>query len=270
MTGGKAALSRAYKRALTLEKAGQLEEAAEAWHAVLALDPADHGGAAVRLAGLGAGEAPAKMPEAYVRTLFDQQADRFDQTLVERLGYDVPAAMRALLDQHLPGPVARMLDLGCGTGLAGMSLGPLADHASGVDISERMLELADARGVYDELYVGDAMEFLAAEAGADESPWDLIVAADVLPYLGPVEPLFSGVAGNLVEGGRWLFSTEALDEDDPRDHAVLPTHRYAHSPGYLRRALGDVELSVEVFLPITVRHQEGAPVPGHLVLAVKG
>ena len=43
------ALERTYNRALKLEKAGRLDEAAIAWRKVLEIDPADCGGAAVRL-----------------------------------------------------------------------------------------------------------------------------------------------------------------------------------------------------------------------------
>ena len=44
------ALAEAYNRALTLEKSGDFNAAAKAYAEVLALDPDDHGGAAVRLA----------------------------------------------------------------------------------------------------------------------------------------------------------------------------------------------------------------------------
>ena len=53
-----APLAEAYDRALALEKDGLLEEAAAAWREVLRLDPEDRGGAAVRLAALGAAPSP--------------------------------------------------------------------------------------------------------------------------------------------------------------------------------------------------------------------
>ena len=45
-------LAEAYNEALTLEKAGDHAAAARAYARVLALDPDDHGGAAVRLAAM--------------------------------------------------------------------------------------------------------------------------------------------------------------------------------------------------------------------------
>ena len=61
------ALERAYNRALALEKAGRLDEAAEAYRAVLAIDPDDCGGAAVRLAAIGR----AASPERSVETMWN-------------------------------------------------------------------------------------------------------------------------------------------------------------------------------------------------------
>jgi predicted TPR repeat methyltransferase len=52
------ALAEAYNRALSLEKSGDFDLAAAAYAEVLALDPDDHGGAAVRLASMKRGEVP--------------------------------------------------------------------------------------------------------------------------------------------------------------------------------------------------------------------
>ncbi|MGO8617686.1 S-adenosylmethionine-dependent methyltransferase, partial [Rhizobium ruizarguesonis] len=76
-----------YNRALALEKAGDIDAAVAAYHEVLALDPASHGGAAVRIAAMGRGDTPVKAPDAYVETLFDQHAEVFEAVLVEQLGY---------------------------------------------------------------------------------------------------------------------------------------------------------------------------------------
>ena len=261
-------LAEVYERALALEKSGREEQAADAWRAVLALDPQDHGGAAIRLAALGRGEAPDRAPDAYVRTLFDQHAERFDEVLVERLGYRVPWQMRALLEECAPGPYARLLDLGCGTGLVGAALSGLAAHATGVDLSEAMLDRAFDRGIYDDLYVGGVVEFLGSEDEDGESPpWDLVAAADMLPYLGPVAPLFGAVARQMRRGGVWIFSTETLAEESGRDLMVGRKQRFAHAPALVRRELDRAGFELRAAVEIVVRFDEGAPVPGQLVLA---
>src|SRR6056297_416735 len=205
------ALADAYEAGLAAEKAGDLEAAAGAYARALALDPEDRGGVAIRLAALGLAPDPETAPPAYVATLFDQTAERFDDILVEQLGYAVPLMLRDLLERHGVPRAGRLLDLGCGTGLAGDSLRERADHVTGVDLSEGMLDIAHDRGSYDELYVGEAVAFLE---GWDEAPFDLIAATDMLPYLGPVEGLFRTAAAALVPGGHLAVSTEALADGE--------------------------------------------------------
>lgn len=260
------ALAEAYERGLAAEKAGEIERAVAAYREALALDPEDRGGVAVRLAALGRGEAPEAAPPAYVATLFDQTAERFDDILVDQLGYAVPLMLAELLSRHGIRRAARLLDLGCGTGLAGESLAPLGAAATGVDLSEGMLAEADARGGYEALYVGEAAAFLE---GWDGAPFDLIVATDMLPYLGAVERLFAGAARCLAPGGHLAVSTETLPDAlfDGRGWTVGAGQRYAHSEGYLRAALAAAGFSVVAVEPVTVRHDGGRPVPGHLVLA---
>ncbi|MGM0583985.1 MAG: class I SAM-dependent DNA methyltransferase [Pseudomonadota bacterium] len=266
-------LAEAYERALALEKAGEAEAAAEAWREVLRLDPEDHGGAAVRLAAMGRGEAPDRAPPAYVATLFDQHAGAFDDILVGQLGYRAPERLAEMLRGLDPqGRGLSLLDLGCGTGLMAMALGEVAGHRTGVDLSEEMLAEADARGLYDELYVGDAVAFLEAETEPGEEPlgpWDLIAAADVLPYLGALEALFAGLAANLAPGGRALLSTETLPEDafGPRGWVVGPHQRYHHSGRYMREGLAAAGLEIEAMERAVIRTREGEPEPGHLIIA---
>lgn len=262
------ALADAYNRALALEKAGDFDAAADAYREVLALDPADRGGASIRLASIGRGEAPEKAPNAYVETLFDQHAEVFDNVLVEQLGYAVPVQLRQLLADNGLGPFGSILDLGCGTGLTGGELRDRAEFIAGVDISENMVELAFDREVYDELFVGEALQFLQSGEG---ERWDLIAATDVMPYLGDLEPLIHAAAKRLGQGGLLVFSTETLPQGvlAGRDYMVGPYQRFAHAESYVRRKLEEATLTVEAFQPITVRHEQGEPIAGHLVLARK-
>ena len=184
-------LAEAYNRGLALEKSGDFAGAEIAYREALALDPADHGGVSIRLAAMGRADAPAHAPDAYVATLFDQNAAQFDDMLVEQLGYAVPMLVRERLEALAPGPYPRLLDLGCGTGLTGVSLNDWCPHITGVDLSAGMLDEAYERGVYDDLYVAEAVEFLEE---TDDPPWDMITATDVLPYIGRLGRFFAGGA----------------------------------------------------------------------------
>ena len=257
------ALAEAYNRGLELEKAGDVAGAAAAYRQALAIDPDDHGGVGVRLAAMGQGAAPAQAPAAYVATLFDQHAEVFDGILVDQLEYAVPMMARAMAQRRGLGPFDRMLDLGCGTGLAAEAFEDASSHRTGVDLAEGMIEVSDEKELFDDLYVADAVRFVAE---TDEN-WDLIVATDVLPYLGDVGPLFRGVAARLTPGGAFFFSTETLVETEVDDWIVNPHHRYAHRQSYIEAALRQSGMALVEAEGIMVRREEGASIPGGLMLA---
>ncbi|ENP69454.1 hypothetical protein C975_00403 [Brucella abortus CNGB 1011] len=261
------ALAEAYNRALALEKAGDFDAAAKAYEEVLQIAPDDHGGAAVRLASMGRGAVPLKAPDAYVATLFDQHAEMFDTILVDQLGYDVPLQLREmLLEMDDAFNAERMLDLGCGTGLSADALDDMAAHKTGVDISENMIEVAYEKGDYDALFVGEAVRFLES---TEEENWDLIVATDVLPYMGELERFFAGVAEHLNSGGHFGFSSETLDDNRlaGRAFVVGDYQRFAHAQSYVRAMLDSHGMDCIRCEDITVRSEQGAPVPGHLYIA---
>ena len=258
------ALAEAYNRALALEKAGDVDAAVAAYREVLDIDPDDHGGAAVRMAALGRGETPPRAPDAYVETLFDQHAESFEDILVEQLGYAVPVMVRQRLQELKLGPFKRMLDLGCGTGLTGGTLRDMVDDITGIDISENMVEIAHEKDLYETLYVAEVEDFLEDN---DDEPFDLITATDVLPYLGALEPLFFGAAENMLPGGIFVFSSEALPEGDGRTYIVGPHQRFLHAEDYIRGRLADTGFELIEIGEINVRMQDGQPSPGHLVIA---
>jgi predicted TPR repeat methyltransferase len=260
------ALAEAYNRALALEKAGDIDAAATAYGDVLAIDPEDHGGAAVRLASMGRGETPSRAPDAYVETLFDQHAEVFEDVLVEQLGYHVPMLVRQRLQALGLGPFKRLLDLGCGTGLTGGALADIVADMTGIDLSENMVELAHEKNLYETLYVAEVEDFLEDN---DDEAFDIITATDVLPYLGALEPLFFGAAENLQPGGLFIFSSETLPDITMagRPYMVGPHQRFAHAEAYVRDRLVATGFELLEITGINVRMQDGEPTPGHLVIA---
>ena len=256
-------LADAYNAGLDHEKAGRLDEAEAYYRTALSLNPDDPGGVAVRLAVMGRGEAPDQAPEAYVAMLFDQHAEVFDGILVDQLGYAVPMTTRERLQAKGLGPFDRMLDLGCGTGLAAVALEDMCGHMTGADLAEGMVEVSDDKDVYDDLYVAEATAFLLAAAEEDEV-WDLIVATDVLPYIGDARPFINAAADRLTPEGLLAFSTETLP--GLTDWLVTPYHRFAHSRSYIENLAKGVGLNLIDVTDIVVRHEEGAPIPGHLYL----
>jgi predicted TPR repeat methyltransferase len=172
------------------------------------------------------GAAVDRAPADYVAAHFDAFAERFDHQLVEMLGYSGPADLIALLLPHRS-RFDRVLDLGCGTGLAVPVLAPLGGVVTGVDLSSGMLARAAARGGYEALVQAEALTFLAEHP----TTFDLVFAADVLIYFGDMTAVFAAAARALRPGGYFVFSTERGEAD----WTLLSSGRFAHGDAYIDR-----------------------------------
>lgn len=245
--------------AVTEQAREQPEEAARCYQRALELDPA-HGPARHMLAAL-RGEQTRAAPAEHVAHLFDEYASRFDRHLVDTLGYSMPALLRAEIDRLTDAAAAfdNAIDLGCGTGLAGVAFRPLVRRLSGVDLSARMIDKARERGVYDHLRTGDIVSALQE---TDES-YDLFLCADVFPYIGDVEPLFSALGARSRDNALFAFSTEHQKEGDYR---LRPTGRYAHAPDYLRKMAGEHGFEVRSLRTENLRKHRERWIEGDLVV----
>lgn len=229
----------------------------------IALDPADPYGAQLQLAVIAGEAAPSRAPDAYVRTLFDQYADRFDAALLGDLGYRGPGLLRQAVEEVMgSGGGWAVLDAGCGTGLVGEVLRPLAVRLDGIDLSPRMIDKAADRGLYDDLRVGD----LVTELQGRPQHYDLIAAGDVFVYLGDLTVPLHMTARALKPGGAVAFSVERADSGI----RLGPHLRYAHGEDALRAAAAQADLSVALLRADWTRLEAGEPVPGWVCVMRKG
>jgi predicted TPR repeat methyltransferase len=166
-----------------------------------------------------------RAPADYVAAKFDGFADHFDHQLVNLLDYQAPAQLAEMVARHAT-RATDILDLGCGTGLAAEPLAPFGGRLTGVDLSSGMLAKAAERDVYARLVQGDIIDFLREHPTA----FDLVMAADVLIYLGDLADFFEALANALRSGGYCAFSVEVAAQG----WTVLPSGRFAHADSYVR------------------------------------
>ncbi len=208
------------------------------------------------------------MSRAYVETLFDQYAPRFDGAL-EALAYRGPQLILDAVTRARPtANFAAALDLGCGTGLAGVAFRPRVAHLTGVDLSPGMIARARARSLYDRLEIAELAAFLRDERTARRH-YDLVIAADVFAYLYDLAPVVRAVADVLGEGGIVAFTVET-EEDDTRQRRHLGEKlRYRHGAGHVRAAVEAAGLDVVELAPASTRNEAGGAVPGLVVVATR-
>lgn len=231
-------------------------------------DPEDYHGARLQLARLGAGDTAPAMSESYLRRLFDQYAARYDAALTEQLHYRGPAilceAVKSALDGlGRPMRFESLLDLGCGTGLAGAAFRPFAAHLVGVDLSSAMVARAQAKELYDRLVVGNLSAFLAGEF-ANSVNYDLVIAADVFVYVNDVAVIIAAVARVITAKGILAFTVET---HSGAGIELLPTLRFAYGEAYLRDAVAGAGFKILKLEKAAVRSEKGVPVQGLVAVA---
>ena len=200
-------------------------------------------------------------PDGYVEELFDDYAERFDVHLLEQLQYQVPDLVGSIVNRHLTkAAVARVLDLGCGTGLVADKLNHHhIKQLVGVDISQKMLNKAAIRGVYHELLKKDIRDYL------EHCPmFDIIIIADTLVYLGDLSTMFSLVESKLADNGIAIFTIESSEQTGIRGYHLQHTGRYSHSQLYLENLLDSAGFHNVHIANVLLRQGSGTWVDGQL------
>jgi predicted TPR repeat methyltransferase len=250
----------------TLYRAGRVAEAVSVYRKWLAADT-DNAVACHMLAACTGDAAPERAPDRYVRDIFDGFAASFDQVL-DRLNYRAPRLIASVLDRFYETPDASLdvVDAGCGTGLCGDFLRPLARRLTGVDLSPGMLAKARGRGLYDQLLEAELTAWLATQADA----CDLIVSADTLVYFGELVPVLSAACGAMRSASLLVFTleeTEATGSDS--GYRLDPSGRYSHTREYVTSALARADLQLVEIDRVVLRQERAQDVAGILVTARK-
>lgn len=239
---------------------GQLDAARRTLENGLALQPRDEE-LAFSLDSLNGGTTFQRAPDQFVTAYFDDYAPTFDQHLLQSLDYHAPELVAEEIRRLYGDDNGNLtiLDMGCGTGLCGVFLRPLARRLIGIDLSVGMLAQARARQIYDELAVTELTAYLSNT----DDEYDLVVAADVLVYFGDLRPVLLGMTRILHHGGVFVATFERSDTTRYMLHSA---GRYAHSEEYLRHVAALHQLESIKIHPCELRTEFGKPVRGYLAV----
>ena len=167
-------------------------------------------------------------PKEYVKNLFDDYAERFDESLLIQLHYKLPFLIKEIILKIDPARTKfdKVIDLGCGTGLSGEDLQGISNNLTGIDISENMISKANELGVYDSLIAGDIVEKL----DLSKEKYDLFIALDVFIYIGEITSMLNAVKKCANKNSFFIFSIEIFKGEG---YSLLKSSRYAHSDSYI-------------------------------------
>lgn len=202
---------------------------------------------------------PARMPDRAVLQLYARFAEFYDETMSDDLEYRAPVLLeRAIAAALGERRELAVLDLGCGTGLSGQALRPLARRLIGVDLSPAMVDRARARGVYDGLCVAEITAFLQAEAEVQRH-FDLIASCDALIYFSDLRQVVVPAALTLVRGGLLAITVE---RGDAYPCALADSGRFTHHRDHVIETAAAARLSVVSMEDAVLRYEYGNPVQG--------
>lgn len=209
------------------------------------------------------GETPDSAPLGYVEEVFDNYAGSFERELLHTLRYQTPQDLRQLYREIFPNDSRKLVvDLGCGTGLAGREFHDSCQELIGVDISTEMLKQAAQKSLYHDLIQEDILQFLVKETRR----YDMIIAADVFTYMGDLKEIFTECARVAHSGAIFVFSVETTQDTM---YELKRTGRFGHSHCHIERLSQTSGWHILESRDSNLRRERGEWIKGHLFILKK-
>jgi len=234
---------------------GRREESRAAYERYHALRPDDAEMAHI-LTALRDEAPPGRVPDRCITHLYERFAATYDRSMVEELAYRGPDLLgRAIASALGDRAGLDVLELGCGTGLAGRVLRPFAARLLGLDLSSAMLAKARRRKLYDELAEAEITAWLES----DDRTLDVVAACDTLIYFGDLGQVIGPASRRLRPGGLFAMTVERGDAFPFR---LTDSGRFAHHPDHLREVAAAAGLGVATLEEAVLRTEYGSDVVG--------
>lgn len=200
---------------------------------------------------------PARVSDRCIEQLYGHFASFYDQNMCGDLDYRAPDLLFTALDA---GSGSRRdlaaLDLGCGTGLFGQRIKPVASRLVGIDLSAAMIDRARERGIYDRLEVAELTEWLRRQPAEQ---FDVIAICDTLIYFGDLTDVLQYARRHLAPRGRIGFTVE---KGTTSPFLLTDSGRFSHHRDHLLAVASTTGYSVLSQTEEVLRYEYGEPVTG--------
>jgi predicted TPR repeat methyltransferase len=199
---------------------------------------------------------PPRASDRTIQQIYKGFARSYEARMIEDLKYQGPERICDAIRSVIGDPSGLVvLDLGCGSGLAGVVLKPWAVQLVGVDLAPEMIELARKREIYDRLEVAEITTWLTDT----QEKFDLIASCDCLIYFGDLHQIVAAAGKRLKPGGIFAFS---MERGERFPFHLTDTGRYEHHPDHVREVAAAAGLSVAYLDQAFLRNEYGTPVTG--------
>ncbi len=206
---------------------------------------------------------PPRASDECILQTFSGFSSYYDSKMRDKLAYQAPERLQDLIRSEICYAAGlEILDLGCGTGLAGAGLKERAARLVGIDLSPEMIAFARERGIYDRLEVAEITAWL----DQTQAQFHLIVACDCLVYLGDLQRVVEMTAKLLKPGGCFAFTVE---RGQRYPFHLTDSGRFTHHPNHIREIAANSRLLLARLEEGFLRTERGLEVTGLLALLRK-
>lgn len=183
-----------------------------------------------------------KVSSAFVKKRFNNSSIRYEKT-VELAGFEdgemgfIVTTLNDVIAKEKP---LNCLDLGCGSGLVGPKIHSKLSSLVGVDLSEKMLELANDKKVYNELHCQDIQDYLTNETRI----FDLIFACSVIQFFDDVKlnNLLDSINNCLSPNGVFMFTFDICDDGYHMNSKLTMEHSLDYIDKTVRKYFENIEI----------------------------
>ena len=206
------------------------------------------------------GQTTKEPPLKYVESLFDAYAEKFDVSLTRKLEYTAPTIIKKMMSKYSnSSEFGSVLDLGCGTGLIGEQIYDNCNSLIGIDVSQKMLDKAVEKKLYDALIRDDISSYLTEK----KLDYDYFILADVLIYLGDASPIFRLIRQKNLRDAKIIFTVE----DNSKELFFLEkSGRYSHSQKYIGNICKENNFRILEQATTNLRIENNFYIPGRIYL----